>query len=161
MSQPTPPDSPAALELWLTMLQTMFRLRHTIRPVFAAHDLTGPQWRVFRMLGEADTAGLTPGQISDELRVTPGNTTGIVDKLEEAGLIERVPHPEDRRAILIRFTERGAAVYAELRPAFDRRVAEVFACLSPAEQRDLTAALRKVLAHVEQVTPDETCTPPA
>jgi len=154
MTQLPPPDTAAALELWLTMLNTFFRLRQSIRPVFAAHDLTGPQWRVFRTLGEAGGAGLTPGQISDELRVTPGNTTGIVDKLEEAGLTERAPHPDDRRAILIRLTARGDTVYRHVRPAFDERVAELLSCLSETEKRELTAALRRVLEHVEQVAPE-------
>ncbi len=155
MTRPPPPDTEAALELWLTMLQTLFRLRHGIRPAFTAHGLTGPQWRVFRMLGEAGPEGLTPGQISEELRVTPGNTTGIVDKLEEGGFTERVPHPEDRRAVLIRLTPRGEAVYGEVRPAFDQRVAELFSCLSVTEKRELTAALRRVLEHADSLAPGE------
>jgi DNA-binding MarR family transcriptional regulator len=155
MAQPSPPETAAALELWLTILNTFFRLRHSIRPVFAAHDLTGSQWRVFRTLGEVGGEGLTPGQISEELRVTPGNTTGIVDKLEEAGFTERVPHPDDRRAILVRLTAKGDAVYRQVRPAFDQRVAELLSGLSTAEKREMTAALRRVLEHAERVAPED------
>ena len=140
-------DRQTALELWQVMLNTSFSLRHSIRPVFAEHGLTGPQWRIFRMLGESGGKGLTPGQISEALHVTPGNTTGVLDNLEEAGLVQRQPHPDDRRALLIVFTERGEEVYRQVRPAFDERVAELFSCLGKDEKRELIAGLRRLLEH--------------
>jgi DNA-binding MarR family transcriptional regulator len=141
-------DRQAALELWQVLLNTSFSLRHSVRPIFTAHGLTGPQWRIFRMLGERSGPGLTPGQISEALHVTPGNTTGVLDKLEEAGLVERHPHPDDRRALLIGLTERGVEVYRQVRPAFDRRVAELFSCLTEDEKREMTAGLQRLLQHV-------------
>jgi DNA-binding MarR family transcriptional regulator len=146
-------DRQAALELWQMMLNTFSSLRQSVRPVFAAHGLTGPQWRIFRMLGESDGEGLTPGQISEALHVTPGNTTGVLDNLEEAGLVQRRRHPDDRRALLIVFTERGEAVYRQVRPAFDQRVAELFSCLGEDEKRELTARLQRVLALADGADP--------
>jgi len=131
------------------MLNASCSLRQSVRPIFAAHGLTGPQWRIFRMLGESGGAGLTPGQISEALHVTPGNTTGVLDHLEGAGLVHRRTHPDDRRALLIVFTQRGEEVYRQVRPAFDQRVAELFGCLGPDEQRELTAKLQRVLAYAD------------
>lgn len=154
MVRPLPhPDAQPSLELWQALLNAFFRLGQSIRPVFAAYDLTGPQWRVFRTLGEQGGEGLTPGQISEQLRVTPGNTTGVLDKLAEAGLVERQTHPEDRRAVLVQLTPHGWEVYRQVRPAFDARVTELLGCLTPAETRDLTAALQRLLDHVEGVAP--------
>lgn len=140
-------DLQASLDLWQTMLNAFFRLSQDIRPVFAEFGLTGAQWRVFRALGELAGEGLTAGQISDRLCVTPGNTTGVLDKLEESGLVERRPHPDDRRALLVGLTAAGEQLYRQVRPAYDLRVAEVFACLSEAEKRELLAGLQRVLAH--------------
>lgn len=133
------------------MLKVFFRLRLCIRPTFAEHGLTGPQWRIFRMLGEAGGEGLTPGQMSDELRVTQGNTTGIVDKLEEAGLVQRKPHPDDRRALLVGLTEQGETIYREVRPVFDARVTELLECLSPDCKADMLSSLQRVLQHLDDL----------
>ena len=45
--------------------------------------------------------------LARELRVSPRNITGLVDGLEAAGLVERAPHPADRRAILVTLTDDG------------------------------------------------------
>ncbi|MCE5240043.1 MarR family transcriptional regulator [bacterium] len=150
----TSTDRQLSLDLWQAMLNAFLRLRQSIRPIFAAHDLTGPQWRVFRLLGEQRGPGLTPGQISEALHVTPGNITGVVDNLDEAGLVQRLPHPDDRRAQLIVFTPAGEALYRQVRPAFDKRVAELFACLEPEERRAMIAGLERLLAHADRVDPD-------
>lgn len=141
-------DKPLPLRLFRQFHMVLHALRHGIRPVFAGHDLTGPQWRVLHMLSEAGPEGLTPGQISDRLRHTHGNTTGIVDKLEELGLARRTPHPDDRRALLIQLTEQGHALQAEVGPAFEGRVEQLLDCLSAAEQAKLSRFLDRITAHV-------------
>jgi DNA-binding MarR family transcriptional regulator len=136
----------SALELWLLLLKATFRLRSHIRPIFAERGLTGPQWRVLRMLGESATQGLTLGQISDHLGVTGGNTTGIVDKLEEAGLVERLPHPDDRRATLLQMTAQGHRVYGQVRPVLDQRVTELLSCLSEDDKQQMIELLGRLLS---------------
>jgi DNA-binding MarR family transcriptional regulator len=141
-------DKPLSLRLFRQFHMVLHALRHGIRPVFEGHDLTGPQWRVLHMLSEAGPEGLTPGQLSDRLMHTHGNTTGIVDKLEELGLARRAPHPEDRRALLIQLTEQGQALQAEVGPAFVARLEELVGCLSPAEQARLAGLLTRIAEHV-------------
>jgi DNA-binding MarR family transcriptional regulator len=48
-------------------------------------------------------------QLSEVLQCTPRNVTGLVDALEDAGLVERRPHPTDRRATLVTLTKAGQA----------------------------------------------------
>ena len=52
--------------------------------------------------------------LADALGVSARNVTGLVDALAETGFVTREPHPTDRRATLVSFTERGAATAAEL-----------------------------------------------
>ena len=79
--------------------------------------------------------------ISDELGVTRRNVTALVDALEEEGLVQRKPHPTDRRATIIELTEQGfettKSMYEEHRAA----VAEVFADLSEEDRGELTRLL--------------------
>lgn len=150
-----PDDKPLPLRLFRQFHMVLHALRHGLRPVFAGHELTGPQWRVLHMLSEAGPDGLTPGQISDGLRHTHGNTTGIVDKLEKLGLARRCPHPQDRRALLIQLTPEGQALQAEVGPAFVARVEQLLACLSPSEQTKLSKFLDRVTEHVWETLGEE------
>ena len=79
--------------------------------------------------------------LSEQLGVTPRNVTALVDALEEEGLVERRPHPTDRRATIIELTPRGAetcgAIYDEHRGA----VSELFVGLSEEDLRELIRLL--------------------
>jgi DNA-binding MarR family transcriptional regulator len=150
-SENLPPNDAPPLALWRTMLRTTFSLRQAVRPVFAAHGLTGPQWHVLNILGEAGPSGLTLGEVTDRLLHTPGNTTGIVDKLEEGGLVQRTPHPEDRRAILVSLTREGEGVYTAIKPALSERAGELFGCLSAREQATLHGLFERLLEHVRDL----------
>lgn len=70
----------------------------------------------------------------------------LVDDLEKAGLVERVPDPNDRRSKLIRATPAGVARLCELRRATEAAEAELLSDLSPAEAELLHSLLRRVAA---------------
>lgn len=139
-----PEDTQLAVRLWAALQKTSFLLRGQMRPVIAQWELTGPQWRVLRKLGEAGLEGLTAGQMCGHLGVTGGNMTGIMDKLEEAGLVQRLPHPSDRRALLLQLTEQGEALYHEIKPAYEARVAEVLSLLSDDEKLMMLELLERL-----------------
>lgn len=143
------------MALWRMLLKTTFGLRQAIRPVFEDHSLTGPQWRVLNLLSDAGADGLTPSQISDGLIHTHGNTTGLLDKLEEAGLVRRSPHPDDRRALLVQLTDLGQAVYTEVAPLFSERVADLMSCLTPTQQSEMLAALETLLQQARATAAEE------
>jgi len=62
---------------------------------------------VLLILGRFGQEGINLGRLAELLRVTPRNITGLVDNLERAGLVERVPDANDRRAVHARLTEAG------------------------------------------------------
>ena len=53
---------------------------------------------------------LTPNQIGEHLHLTSGTVTTVIDSLEKRGLVERSPHPEDRRKVLVSITKDGRAL---------------------------------------------------
>ncbi|HEX8497928.1 MAG TPA: MarR family transcriptional regulator, partial [Actinomycetales bacterium] len=57
--------------------------------------------------------------VGDRLQVHPASVTGAVDKLEQQGLVVRVRHPGDRRAVLARITEQGRAVVEQATAALN------------------------------------------
>jgi DNA-binding MarR family transcriptional regulator len=93
---------------------------------------------------------MTQRELSEVLRCTPRNVTGLLDALQQAGLVARGPHPHDRRAVLVALTEQGVALAAGWREQYDRAAVGLFGDLPPAElasfARTLELVLRRLLA---------------
>lgn len=70
-----------------------------------AYDITPPQFGLLGFLWQQD--GLTQVELSDKCQVDRTTIGGLIDRLEKLGMVERQPHPQDRRAYLIRLTAKG------------------------------------------------------
>ncbi|MFF2408121.1 MarR family winged helix-turn-helix transcriptional regulator [Streptomyces sp. NPDC058092] len=107
----------------------------------AAHSLTGAQARVLGLLA---LEPMPMRRIAQKLKCEPSNVTGIVDRLETRGLVERRPDPADRRVKLAAPTEKGARTAQELRDSltFAR---EPLAELSDEDRATLRDLLRRML----------------
>jgi len=78
----------------------------------------------------------------------------LIDELEAAGLVERVRHPQDRRAFLIHLTPAGQDVREQAAAALAGAVQTLLAPLDEAESQHLVDLLAKVAAHWQQVSAD-------
>ena len=86
-----------------------------------------------------------PSVIAERLVVTTGSMTSLLDNLEKRGLVRRLPHPDDRRKLLIDITPEARAVVDELLPTLHAREREVIgAALTASEQRTLLRYLAKL-----------------
>jgi DNA-binding MarR family transcriptional regulator len=87
------------------------------------------------------------GDIAEDLDVTVGGTSKVVDRLEARGLVERAPNPDDRRSSLITVTEAGATALrlgtTILQSVLEARLAAV---LHPADLDALASALAALRA---------------
>jgi DNA-binding MarR family transcriptional regulator len=121
------------------------RLRRSQTDGLAPLGLTPAQGRALRMIARSqDEEPLRMTELADRLGIVPRSVTTVVDALEEAGLVRREVDPRNRRAILLRLTDRGAAVRDDLREARRRAAADLFAPLS-ADDRDALAGLLRLL----------------
>ncbi|MFF8280969.1 MarR family winged helix-turn-helix transcriptional regulator [Streptomyces lateritius] len=82
----------------------------------AQHSLTGAQARV---LGLLSLEPVPMRKIAQKLKCEPSNVTGIVDRLESRGLVERRPDPADRRVKLAATTPEGRDTARRLRDSLD------------------------------------------
>lgn len=105
------------------------------------HALTGAQARLLSLLS---LEPLPMRKLAQRLRCEPSNVTGIVDRLESRGLVERRPDPADRRVKLAAATDEGRAVARSLRESL-RFAREPLAGLSDAERLSLRDLLRRML----------------
>ena len=137
-----------ALRLWLRLLTctqliergVRARLRERFDTTLPRFDLMSQLWRY--------PAGLKMNELSRHLMVTGGNITGIVDPLEQEGLVERSAEPADRRAYRVRLTRAGRKTFAEMARAHEELVVEMLAGLSRREQ----AEIYRLLGMMKRVT---------
>ncbi|MCX5378489.1 MarR family winged helix-turn-helix transcriptional regulator [Streptomyces sp. NBC_00091] len=106
------------------------------------HQLTGAQAKVLNLLS---LEPLPMRRIAQKLRCEPSNVTGIIDRLETRGLVERRPDPADRRVKLAAPTEEGVETAERLRESLDF-AREPLAGLSAEERTALRDLLRRMLA---------------
>lgn len=114
------------LRLWLRMLrvtrQVESELREKLRVQF---DSTLPRFDVLAALyRHAD--GLKMNELSRQLMVSNGNITGIVSRLVEDGLIDRIAIEGDRRATRVCLTQRGRDAFAGMAEEHEAWVSELF-----------------------------------
>jgi DNA-binding MarR family transcriptional regulator len=100
-----------------------------------------------------DGAGepLTPGVIAERAIIAAASTTSVLDTLERRGLVERRPHPSDRRKVLVDLTASGRAAIDRILPGIHRLEKEVLHPLTQDEQRDLLSLVAKVQASLSEV----------
>jgi len=101
---------------------------------------------------------VTQGSIADALGYDKGQLVGLLDELEDAGLVERRRDPSDRRRHVVRMTPAGAKMLARLRTLSAELDDEFFGALDPAEREQLH---RLLLRLAEQHLPHCRATPPA
>lgn len=124
------PLSKKRLRLWLRLLKaTRYvedEVRRRLRAEFAS---TLPRFDVMSALSRS-VEGMKMNEISKLLRVSNGNITGIVDKLNEEGLVLRITPPGDRRSQIIRLTPKGQTEFARNAEAHQAWIDEIFGRLN-------------------------------
>ena len=98
------------------------------------------------MLGCCDDRRACLYALGDELRVTRPNVTKLVDGLEREGLVERLPHPRDRRMVQAHITGAGADMAERALPGRRERMERLWSRLSDEELRELVRLLTAALA---------------
>lgn len=122
-------------------------MRDHMNPLFAEAGLQPGEFDVLATLRRSgEPYLLSPTRLYEAAMISSGGMTNRLDRLERAGLVERRPDPTDRRGKLIALTEAGKRVIDE---TIDRHVANeerLLSVLTPAEQKQLDALLRKLIA---------------
>ncbi|MDW8807905.1 MarR family transcriptional regulator [Streptomyces scabiei] len=137
----TPRIDPLTMEVVELIGTVVARYHEEYEDAAAEHTLTGAQARLLRLLS---LEPLPMRRLAQKLRCEPSNVTGIVDRLESRGLVERRPDPGDRRVKLAAATAEGRRVAGSLRDSLDF-AREPLAGLSMAEREVLRDLLRRMV----------------
>ena len=114
-------------------------------------DVGWPEWQVVRALRFAGAPyRLSPGQLAERSKLSSGAMTNRIDRLEEAGLVTRLPDPDDRRALQIELTASGRELWDRFVSLQAAKESEIAATLDAREQTQLNDLLRRLMLAFER-----------
>lgn len=147
--RPPAADAKAAskqrLRLWLRLLRATRHIEGELRERLRTdHATTLPRFDVLAAL-DRHRDGLRMSDLSRVLMVSNGNVTGIVERLVEDGLVERLPLAGDRRALLVRLTERGLRDFAVMAEQHEGWIDDMLGRLSESEVSAMLEPLERML----------------
>ena len=104
-------------ELTKSVMATADAFMRESARLFRPFGLTGAQYNVLNILSDVPE-GLSQRQLGDLLVVDRSNVTGLLDRLEKAGWVQRKDHPEDRRVYRVSLTPAGRALWDKVHPLY-------------------------------------------
>jgi DNA-binding MarR family transcriptional regulator len=124
------------------LVQTSFVTMALLSKLGAEHDLSLTQLRVLAILRDRR---LKMTELADYLGLDKSTMTGLVDRAEKRGLLERVRNPSDGRAVDVRISPAGAQLAERLHARVARSLSPMIGALTRADQRRLRALLEDML----------------
>lgn len=143
-----PADELAAMALELRALW------HTI--VRGSEGAPNPDRQQYWVIGALESGARRMSDLAECAQTSQASLTGIVDRLEDRGLVERVRSVEDRRVVEVSLTEAGAAELSQSRAGFAVRLEHVLSPLSAEERAVFLGLLRKLTERMPEAR-DQRC----
>ncbi len=133
-----------SLEAYLLLMSVSDDIREIANAKLSCHGLGEGRIMTLVLLLENQPEPLSHSQLADLMSVTKGSITGLVDSLEQDGLVKRIESPEDRRTRLITITAAGLELVNTYLPRKFRGIEQLMSTLAPEERETLVSLLQKV-----------------
>jgi DNA-binding MarR family transcriptional regulator len=130
------------MTLYRLLTEVFVLLDDADRRLLRQHNLSIRQFNILYHLNQEQ--GLSINELSHRLLCDKSNTTRLVERMKQDGLVIRKPDTKDRRFVSVRLTEKGAQVVKSAISVHQANVRERFEILSPEEQVTFT----KLLTHL-------------
>jgi DNA-binding MarR family transcriptional regulator len=146
------PDLDLATEGIVERIQKLNKyLDRAMNQTLAEFGLDPGEWH---LLGALRRSGppyrRSPGQLADDIGLSSGAMTNRLDRLEEAGLLRRLPDPDDRRGLKVELTDAGWRAWQDSTGAQARKEALVASALDQGEKEALNGLLRRLMLEFER-----------
>ncbi len=138
----------------IQLLRTTDTVWNASRIFFEKWDLSPSQFNVLNVL-RGNPEGLSQTDLSRELVTHRSNVTGLIDRLEKRGLVERRDVAADRRAYRVVVTASGARVMREILPQYYEKAERLWGDLPGKRVVEMVEDLRKAAANAEKIVGKE------
>jgi DNA-binding MarR family transcriptional regulator len=132
-------------DLTIAVMATADAFLRESQRLFRPHGLTGAQYNVLNILA-GKPGGISQRELGDLLVVDRSNVTGLLDRMGQAGWVQRADDPADRRAHRVVLTREGRRLWAKVRPLYLEVVAQITGGLSAAQISASRETLRQLQA---------------
>jgi DNA-binding MarR family transcriptional regulator len=150
-SEPIDEEASVALPDVLQFMQLLWAVSHGLerRSKRMSSDLgvTGPQRLVLRVVGLSP--GLSAGELAATLHVHPSTLTGVLQRLGEQKLLDRVDDPHDRRRAVLRLTRQGTRTNATRTGTVESAIADALKDVSAHDRAAARRVLERLAAHLD------------
>src|SRR5436305_10873712 len=146
--------SPERLRAWRLFFESSLALIDVLDSELERD--TGLSLRFYDVLVHLEETpdGLRMNELAERILYSKSGFTGVVDRLEEAGLVQRVRPENDRRSILVVLTDQGRTTMEQARRHQRHAIEQHFSQhLSDSDIKALTRALEKLSAHARPLRP--------
>ena len=144
MAERYPELDASALEAFIATLFISNHLMEALDKHFARYEVSQGKFIVLIKLLLQPEGTSTPSELASHCAVTRATITGLLDGLERDGFVERAQHSTDRRALIIRLTQKGRDFLEEILPDHYRRIADLMSHLSENERKTLIRLMEKL-----------------
>lgn len=139
--QGTPSDAAVSC---MDVLQTATAMRKGLNERFFSGSMSEGRFTVLTLLLTAPDGTLSPSELATAAGVSRATMTGLLDGLEEEGLVRRSPHKMDRRRLTVRITAQGRRTILELAPALFEELKRIGEALAQNRRSSLASSLRRL-----------------
>jgi DNA-binding MarR family transcriptional regulator len=127
------------------------RLHRLLDETLADFGLSDGEWKVLTHLQlDGPPHRKSVGRLAKWAELSSGAMTNRIDRLEQAGLVRRVPDPEDRRGVLVELTDEGRKAWEDSVSAQAEKESLIAAALNEDEKKQLNALLRRLMREFER-----------
>ena len=137
------------LSLPMQLLRARESAMSRFRPMLRNHGLTEQQWRVVRVL--AAEKKLDTGELSRLTFLLAPSLTRILKTLDQEGLVQRTPDPEDLRRVDVRLSKAGRIVYNKVSPDSERLYREIEEQFGLQKLNELYVLLKDLQVAINQI----------
>jgi DNA-binding MarR family transcriptional regulator len=110
--------------------------------------LTHPQFDIIATLG--NTPGMSYKELGERTLITKGTLTGVIERLEQKGLVARTRSPDDKRSFFVQLTPEGENVFNDAFPKVVAQGRKLFAPFTDDDFEEVDRSLRKLKALIAQ-----------
>src|SRR5918911_857358 len=133
------------LDAWRAVVTSHAAVTVRVQRALAAADLPPLSWfELLSAVKRSPTGRPRMSELAEWLTLSRGGITKLVDRLQEAGYIERVSCAEDRRSLQAALTPAGDRILEEMRTVYEAELGRHLSTLSAEEAKLVRAALEKV-----------------
>lgn len=126
---------------FLHLLRVATDLSIALDICLSKHGLLQGRWWVLILLMREESRTSTPSILADKAGVTRATMTGLIDGLEQSGLVTRIFTKDDRRSVLIHLTDAGQAKLDDVMPDYYQRLRQCMQALDEDKRTELNQIL--------------------